>query len=85
MSNNWRTKENFEKLDTRHLLKLLNIHRADHDKDLKDYIKLGEKIRRQEDMLHILKTVLGTREHIPNKKEAKAIRQAKAKAKKHRE
>lgn len=53
---------------TKQLLKKLDYYRAAGDAQI----------------TAIIRKILATREHIPNKEEAKKIRQEKAKAKKHR-
>jgi hypothetical protein len=53
-------------------------HREEQLFEAKSTLKLYK------DYFQKLKDVLSTREHIPNKQEAKAIRQEKAKAKKNR-
>ena len=78
------TKEELEQLSTRELLSVLDDVRANHDSDRAYHITLGQRVRMYEDRMHDLKTILATRENIPNKQEAKAIRQEKAKAKKNR-
>jgi hypothetical protein len=76
--------ESLETLHTKQLLRLLNSVRANHDRLMTRYIELGQTMRLCEDQLHEIRKVLGTREHIPNKQEAKAIRQEKMKLKKNR-
>jgi hypothetical protein len=76
--------QNLESLHTKQLLKLLTNFRASHDRLLTRYIELGQDLRMSEDRLHEVRKVLATREHIPNKQEAKAIRQQKAKEQKNR-
>lgn len=78
------TIENLETLHTKQLLKLLNSVRANHDRLITRYIELGQEMRLCEDRLHEIRSVLRTREHIPNKQEAKVIRQEKMKSKKNR-
>lgn len=78
------TQERLETLHTKQLLKLLETTRAQHNRLTDRYIELGQTLSLIEDKIHEIKLILGTREHIPNKQEAKAIRQEKAKAKKNR-
>jgi hypothetical protein len=77
--------------NTRTLLKILEDIRAYRQNASNHYFELLERSRIQskiideyDEYLHVLKKILSKREHIPNKQEAKVIRQAKAKAKKNR-
>ena len=69
-----KTKEELSKLHTKQLLKhLRNTYGwGDYDWECKDY----EALSKYQDLI---KSILATREHIPNKKESKALRKAKIK------
>lgn len=69
-------KETVEKFHTRKLLKILN--------NLRTFAMYFDDAETKEvkDEIDLIKEVLSTREHIPNKKEAKIIRQKAAKKKK---
>jgi D-alanyl-D-alanine dipeptidase len=78
-------------LNTRQLLSHLEDVRAYREnalrnvKEKEDALQEAKfSLRMYDNYLPDIKQILSTREHIPNKQEAKAIRQEKAKAKKNK-
>jgi len=69
--------EDLEKMHTRELLGILQALRSNYN-----YNWWDERDELLDDFKNLVKSVLATREHIPNKLEAKKIRQEKAKRKK---
>ncbi len=76
-----------EQLEGRHTRELLKLRRFGYLDVLANPDSSEEAIERAKDdeaEQAVLKEVLATREHIPNKSEAKAVRRAKAKAQRNR-
>lgn len=73
-------KEELEKLHTKQLLNMLRqtnrIHFYEYCCDCEDYYNCKKNYTKY---ISMLKEILATRPHIPNKKESKAIRIAKIK------
>jgi hypothetical protein len=69
LSNEWIAAGHLEKMHTRQLLSIKNSL----------FIYYGGRHDLTEPLYDKVKAILSTREHIPSKKEAKEIRQAKAK------
>lgn len=67
---------NYQLLNTRDLLKCLHILRLDYNKDKNHLNRFETEFLKR---IIAIKRELSTREHIPNKKERKEIRQKKAK------
>ena len=85
------SKEELEKWGTRELMSHFDSIRAYRQNTLSLLESRQEALKETEFSLKLydnyisnLKDVLSTREHIPNKQEAKSIRQEKAKAKQNR-
>lgn len=67
-----------ESMPTRQLMSILGKNRAYKQNAERRLNEVKLEVARYKDYLNLIKSVLSTREHIPNKKEAKALRREKA-------